>query len=441
MPRIPSPQTLAAALASIGVHVAVAAGSAVLVAQRMASGAEPTPTVSYPLPSADDVLVVELPQAALEPREPASVAPPVTEPPVVPPPATLAPGGVAVAHVDTGSAGHGGDDDTRAKARALAPRIEEDTVTPWIRDDLDGEQENRLATGQDRRGWVDRRRALQPMELTFVASGRGFRYERRAPAVRDATRGVASPAQATPGGTQAGANGVFAGAGEGTPRGGDRLGAATPRPAQGASFGARETGDPQLDGARVALARPHVDRGNPSLASDDRGRSGDRRDADLAVSDARRSIVATSTAGGERLGDGRGGNGGGGAAAAGGNAGSGSLGGAQGTYEGPEAQARRLRRSQYELGLFGRIGPLLSDAFPHDAYAQLRNGTLYLELTIAKDGRVLGIVVSRPSGVPGFDENVVAAIRGAGSFDPLPDLLGIAPQTFHVPVTGGWQIQ
>jgi TonB family protein len=441
MPRIPNPQTLAAALASIGVHVAVAVGSAVLMANRIAGAPEPVASASYPVPTADDVLVVELPQAALEPREAAPAAPPEPEPPPVLPPAALPPGGVAVAHVDTGSAGHGGDDDTRAKARALAPRVEEDTVTPWIRDDLDGEQENRLATGQERRGWVDRRRALQPMELTFVASGRGFRYERRAPAVRDATRGVPSPAKATPTGSQAGASGVYAGAGDGAARGGDRPGAETPSPAQGASFGARDRGDPQLDGARVALARPHVDRGNPSIASDDRGRSGDRRDADLAVSDARRSIVATSTAGGDRLGDGRGGAGGGGAAAAGGNVGTGSLGGAQGTYEGPEAQARRLRRSQYELTLFGRIGPLLSDAFPHDAYAQLRNGTLYLELTIAKDGRVVGIVVSRPSGVPGFDENVVGAIRGAGAFDPLPDLLGVAPLTFHVPVTGGWQLQ
>jgi TonB family protein len=441
MPRLPSPQTLTAALASLGVHVVVFVASAVLVAQRIAGDPTPAPQASYPLPTADDVLVVELPQAALEPREAAPATPPIAEPPAVPPPAALGPGGVRVARVDTGTAGRGGDDDTLAKARALAPRIEEDTVTPWVRDDLDGEQENRLATGQDRRGWVDRRRALQPMDLTFVASGRGFRYERHAPAVRDATRGVPTPTQATPSGSQEGAGGVHAGAGEGAPRGGDRPGAETARPAQGASYGARDTGDPQLDGARVALARPHVDRGNPSLASDDRGRSGDRRDADLAVSDARRSIVATSSAGGDRLGDGRGGSGGGGAPAAGGNTGSGSLAGAQGTYEGPEAQARRLRRTQYEIDLHGRIGPLLSDAFPHEAYAQLRNGTLYVELTIAKDGRIVGIVVTRPSGIPGFDENVVGAIRGAGSFDPLPDLLGVAPQTFHVPITGGWQIQ
>ena len=97
-----------------------------------------------------------------------------------------------------------------------------------------------------------------------------------------------------------------------------------------------------------------------------------------------------------------------------------------------------MRRTQYELELHQWIEPLLSDAFPHDAIAQLRNGTIYVELTIAKDGRIVGIIVTRPSGVPGFDDNVVAAIHAARAFQPLPDLLGGAPVSFLLAVNGGW---
>jgi TonB family protein len=431
-------RTTAAALASIGVHALVFVVSAVVVAHRWSqTDAEPAPH-AYPLPSADDVLVVELPQATdVVPSVARIELPEPTSEPQPSPPST----GATVARVDTGRAGTGGDPDTVAKARNLAPRVEEDTVTPAIRDDVQAEQENRLATGDTRRGWVDRRRALQPMELTFVASGRGFRYERRAPAPRDATSGVAANVVARPAGGALGAGGRDEGDGFGAPKGGVLAGVATPDPARGASWGSRTIGPPQLTGAAVVLARPHVDRGNPSVASDARGRSGDRRDADLSVADARRSVVATSTGGGERLGDGRGGDGRGGAPGAGGRTGEGSNAAALGAGEGPEVIARRNRHTQYYLNLHARLEPLLADSFPHDAYVQLRNGTLYVDITIAKDGRLLGVVVTRPSGVPGFDENVVAAIRAAGPFEPVPDLLGQGPLTLPVPICGGYFVQ
>lgn len=440
MPRLAplTRRTTAAALASIGVHAIVFVASAVVVARRMSDAAGEAPPPGFPVPTADEVIVVELPQAADVTVEPVPVARPMPEVVPPPPPSSL---GATTARVDTARAGAGGDPETLAKARNLAPRAEDDTATPWVRDDVDAEQDNRLATGDDRRGWVDRRRAQRPMDLTFVASGRGFRYERRPPAARDATRGVPTKERAAPIGGLPGAGGRESGQGVGAPRGAVALGEPTARPAQGASYGARVGGEPQPSGAAVALARPHVDRGNPSLASDLRGRSGDRRDADLAVSDSRRSIVSTSTGGGDRLGEGRGGTGGGGAPGAGGRSGEGSTGSALGSGEGPEAVARRTRHTRYYLDLSARLEPLLADAFPHDAYTQLRNGTLHVDITIAKDGHVLGVIVTRPSGVPGFDENVVAAIRGAGFFEPIPDLLGGGPLTLPVPISGGFVVQ
>lgn len=113
-----STQTTAAALASIGVHAVIFVASAVVVAHRMTSGG--STDVSYPLPSPDDVLVVELPEAQLaspDDAAPSAAAQPVPAPPPEPP------GGARLARVDTGRAGHGGDEGAVAPARNLAPRV------------------------------------------------------------------------------------------------------------------------------------------------------------------------------------------------------------------------------------------------------------------------------------------------------------------------------
>jgi TonB family protein len=414
----------AAAVVSLALHAVLGVVALGVAASRPPVTVELPSQRTYPLPEPDAPIIVELP--AMSDVQ-------TTTPMDVPSPAIEQAGGAKVAHVDEQHAGHGGDVTVAEKARNLAPRPEETTTVDQYRDAIDAEQENRLQSGKHRASKVDARYALEPMELTFVASGKGFRYERRPVAKLDAVLGSVT-GKSMPSGAIALQNGEGSSAHAVEPIGGKLS------PKAGAAYGTL-IGAPSLVGANIAKARPHVGKGKPSVTADDKASASDNKNSDQAVAAALKSYVSISTEGAPALGDGKGGEGGGGAAGAGGKTGAGSSSMALGSGSGAADGPNEIERTSWFKDLQKKLGPIVSNTFPHELEMELRNGTVIVDLVIAKGGSVIDVIVVRPSGVNVFDQNVVSRIRGAGMLDPVPDLLSKGSITVRVPVHGGWRLQ
>ncbi|MGZ3475225.1 MAG: hypothetical protein ACXWUG_13690, partial [Polyangiales bacterium] len=377
-----------AGLLSLGAHVAIALVSVVLVAGGFGSAPAPAPVErQYPLPDPDAPIVVEF--APMNTSADLSLTKTEDgESKVEPPPVQMA-AGAKFAHIDDGK-GKGGDGHSDP-ARNLAAHAEEHTTVDKIRDAVDAEQENRLKSAKERKSHVDLRIALEPMELSFVASGKGFRYERHPVAKSDSSLGFASGKGTALGGAQLGSGVPIEGVGGQKNPGTASVGGMEASPAKGAAYGQPVVGMPQVVGANVAKARPNVDKGKkPSVTSNAPGSPADTIDGDQAIADAMKSLVSMSTKGGAP-GEGKGGAGGGGAPGSGGSMGDGSqtvaLGGGDGSLEGPHA----YKRTAWLLNLQKRIGPLVKDTFPPEVDLDLRNGTVIVALVIAKNGSVVDI--------------------------------------------------
>jgi protein TonB len=61
-------------------------------------------------------------------------------------------------------------------------------------------------------------------------------------------------------------------------------------------------------------------------------------------------------------------------------------------------------------------------------------GLVVVRLTIGRDGRLVDVVLARPSGSPALDRGVVDTIRKASPFAPLPVELAADRHTFIVPI-------
>ena len=61
-------------------------------------------------------------------------------------------------------------------------------------------------------------------------------------------------------------------------------------------------------------------------------------------------------------------------------------------------------------------------------------GTVELQLTIARDGQLLGVAVSRSSGLPSLDNTSMNIVRAAGPYAPLPATITGAQHTFILPL-------
>ena len=206
------------------------------------------------------------------------------------------------------------------------------------------------------------------------------------------------------------------------------------RPVEGADqasagAGVRDgiAGNDHRESARVALARPTVNQGTPSVPADVRGRPTDNVDAEQQVATTVQSILHASTAGG-RPGPGGGGQTGGGQAGEGGASGPGSVSRALGTGQGPglDVDPRDRRRSEYVRMVHAKLeGPTywrrvlpLADAF--DGV----QGVVIVTLTILADGSLSSAQLTRSSGLPVLDENCRLAMVRAAPYPPLPPELG-----------------
>ncbi|MBL8721713.1 MAG: TonB family protein [Myxococcales bacterium] len=407
-------------LASVFGHLLLAGGAAVLVARHL--NAPPPPVEgapAYPPPPPDGPIVVELPTSSGE-----TIALAVTTSGLpVDKPVGLA--GGAAAHADDQTGGKGGA--PGAKAVNLASANGDEAVSAALRD-ANEDQQNHLATDKHRVSPLDVRHALVPMELTFVASGKGFRYERHP--VGNAALGAESSKPATLGGAPGGAAGEGALAQLGSKAGGPV------KPIPGVRYGSIIVGTPQLVGAPVVKARPHVQKGKPTVAAGDKGAvTKDDQDADQAVAAALKSVVDTSPVGAVEPGPGKGGTTGPGAPGS-----NGSDVGASSVALGSGAGGESPKRTRWFLDMNKRIGPLVDKTFPKEAELELRNGVVIVELVIDKGGKVIDVTVVKPSNFPQFDKNVVTALRKAPGFDPIPDLVGEGPVRVRLPVQGGWQL-
>ncbi len=71
-----------------------------------------------------------------------------------------------------------------------------------------------------------------------------------------------------------------------------------------------------------------------------------------------------------------------------------------------------------------KLHPLWADAFPKWAAAEGLQGTVIVTFVIRADGTVGSASVTRPSGIPEFDENCRRAVLRGSPYPPVPPELG-----------------
>jgi TonB family protein len=333
-------------------------------------------------------------------------------------------GGATVARVDTGAPGAGGDA-LGARATNLAAYAEDLSLNPDLLSHLERDQVQRLRTARLRTTREDRRATTNPMELTFLASGKGEHQERRPDNPTNPSRGtLASPLPPAVLGGHPGSNAESTEQASGSSPGAAERGQLLASPGVGARDG--RPGVDHRDAARVAYGRPSVTQGPVTIPAALNGRPNDTVDSDQEVASAVRNLVHASVAGGLG-GDGRGGSSAPAADPGAGSAsGRGSTARAMGDGQGDvfDFYTSDPMLLPYFRKLKSKIDPLWANAFPKSAMLELKQGTVILEFTVTADGHVkVAWPPIRPSGIDEFDRNCADAIRRAGPFEPIPQAL------------------
>ncbi len=343
-------------------------------------------------------------------------------------------GGATVERIDTNREGHGGDA-TSPRATHLSDRDENLHLSPDSISHLDRDQIQRLRTDAMRASYEDRRMTTHPMELTFLASGKGITPERREKSLRDPSRGALRSANASREGGAIGSDRDERGDSYAASHnvGTDREGALESSPGAGLHDG-REGTDHRAS-ADIAFARPELTQGPVSVPATFVDKPRDTVDSDQDVASTLRSIVHGSYAGGVD-GNGIGGSGGGGAPGADGARGEGShpapLGVSNGDIYDLETSDPRLL--PYFRKMKSKIDPLWQNAFPRAAILDLKQGTVILEFTVYRDGTAkVTWPPKRASGIDEFDRNCAEAIRRALPFEPIPAVLGVSELHVRAP--------
>lgn len=334
---------------------------------------------------------------------------------------TIEPGGVSVARPDTGAPGRGGDD-RGERAQNLADRAQDATRSPSVWSAVERAQVQRLATGALRQSYEDWRASRSPGFDDHVAVGEGQHVGERRPEARARPgEGARAGGDARPRG---GAPGAWPSDDEGfrpMHPGAARAGWLRETPASLAPAGlAGGVGEASTIGAPQGRARPLVESGLVSVAARHRGRPSDTVESSQAITTRAQSLLDTSTAGG-RVDEGRGGEPPGPGVGAGGERGPRSQGGRVGPGGLGDGQLEQLG---YVRAMQAKIHPLWADAFPSWAIAEGRGGLAIVRVSVGSDGRLLGAVIERRSGVDEFDAKVLAAVKRAAPFGALPRALG-----------------
>jgi TonB family protein len=281
-------------------------------------------------------------------------------------------------------------------------------------------QTQRIRTATTRATQEMRRATPNAAAAVFLASGAGTRQERRPVAERDPQQGAQAEAlrsaRPQPGAQASGAQPGRAHAARSQP-----TGAALLSPQRGIleSRGGR----PSL-AARVATARPNVDRGPAATQAETIDpKLRDNHDAELLAAALQRSIVDASTQRARRQAPGEGGA-------------------EHGPGLGLTQSGRGARAEAYAPGTGGAFALDTSDAryvrwfveqkervqqelsFPKPRALAKDQGISVYRVVIRRDGRLAQSPhLVRSSGFADFDEAAVVAIRRALPFSPLPERL------------------
>lgn len=343
------------------------------------------------------------------------------------------PSGDNVAHPDNGLPGRGGDPSARVQALNLADADDQMRGSPDLLNRLDRDQIQRLHASQRRASWDDRRSTTHPAELALVAVGPGVIHERRPPSPTLPSLGESDSARAREQGAAAQGATVPRTEETGTeqPTAGGRIG--SPMERAGAGVRSSIAGADQRIDAPVAETRPSVVQAPVAVPASDRARPSDDVESAQEVATTLRSIIHASAVGGVP-GDKAGGSSGGGSAAAGGLSGATSHARSLGDGDVFDFWTDDPTLLPYFRQLHHLIDPLWANAFPKSALLELKQGTVILELTIYKNGRVVvGWPPVRSSGIDEFDRNCADAIRRAAPFPPIPRELGVEMLRIRMP--------
>ena len=334
--------------------------------------------------------------------------------------AALPGGGPLERHPDTERAGRGGSRTAAQAATNLDSHIDPISLETDALTHLDRSQVQRIHTATERRSWDDHRSTPTPLELTFLATGKGSARERR-PVAPSAAGSMAGSTAALLGGALGGSiSSPEPEFGTEAAPGAELHGRHQPEFQQGTTSAALR-GLPS-HGAQVLLARPWVMRARPALPTETRARPNDVDDSSQAVAARVAALIHASTIGGPP-GPGVGGEPVGGTPGRSGADGMGSRSALSGFGPGPDA-LNDPGIQGFVAALKQRVDEQLRRAFPDWAIEQGRSGHVIFELAVLADGRVERVRLVRPSGIDEYDGNVLTGVRRIPSFGPLPKALG-----------------
>lgn len=405
---------------SVLLHASLLTGGAWLLARSLQSAppAPPAPLVPTALEAEVEVALPEI----------AAAGPDSDQPTQLPAPLEVTTGGRHAPRPDMEAAGRGGERTSREAATNLVSSIDPIALERDPETMRDRSQVSRLRTAWQRESHDDRRATPTPMELTFLATGKGQVRARRDYSPTDPARGVVSGGVATTVGSKVGGQGATAtGIEPDAAQAGSVAGAREARLGQGARDG-REAQEFHA-AAQVLFARPLVPAARAAVPTETRGRPNDTLDSSQEVAARVSSLLHASSAGGE-VGPGVGGERGGGAPGAFGKSGIGSRSSPSGAGFGKDF-ADDPGFSGYSRALRNQLSRVLAKAFPDWAIEQGRGGHVIFEMTLGADGKPSGVRIVRPSGVGEYDANVLRAVRGVASFGRLPEGFGV-PAQFRV---------
>jgi len=326
-------------------------------------------------------------------------------------------GGPLERHPDTEHAGRGGSRTAPDPATNLDSHVDPISLETDALTHLDRSQVQRLRTAPLRRSLDDHRATPSPMELTFLATGKGAIRERREVA-RSAPGSVAATVAAALGGVP-GASDPESDSNLELSLGAAQPGRRAAEPQPGAPGAAPA---PLSRGAQVLLARPWVQRARPALPTEVRARPSDVDDSAQAVAARVAALIHASTVGAPR-GPGVGGEPTGGPPGRSGSEGEGSHAAPSGFGPGPDA-LNDPGIQGFVANLKQRVDEQLGRAFPDWAIEAGRSGHVIIELSVLSDGRLERVRLVRPSGIDEYDGNVLTGVRRIPGFGPLPRALG-----------------
>jgi TonB family protein len=333
------------------------------------------------------------------------------------PPIVVEPGGgEGFARPDTGHAGRGGSRSAASTALNLADRDDGLTLSREVTSRIDRDQIQRLHTAQSRASQEDRRSLDDPMDLVFYATGVGHRQEARPRAKTDPNLGALRAPDLGVAGLAAGPSRL-----DGLASTAERRDAGGQITSPGVGVTRANPGSDHRPAAAVANARPRVTKGPDAFAAGDKGAPQNDVDSEQEVAAIVQSLIHASTAGG-LIGTGPGGEEGPDVPGSGGAAGPGSRAKPFGGGPGPFSALRDddPRALAYHRSVLAKIWPLWEHAFPKWASLEGEQGRAIISFVIYATGQVDQVRITRPSGVPEFDENVRRAVLAAAPFDPFP---------------------